>query len=241
MDAKEAKRIVDYVFKDIFGTDNPYTLEQSMALYAYDIPLPHKMKSNISSGQETWGDFPEGAKVTSQADLIMKSAKDEFMRPKKPINSMNDITKMWDEINIYTGERYMDTKEAAESDGLYSSYGVYRSLLQKSSQYVVFCYNNLNCKYLVGSRDSGGSANSIRLDNSANSSSCYEVVWCKKVSRCFYVNNCYDMFECMFCNNISSKKYCIGNMQFEKEEYMKIKDMVIKWIMDDLKKKAGKG
>ena len=32
--------------------------------------------------------------------------------------------------------------------------------------------------------------------------------------------------------HISNKKYCICNMQFEKEEYFAIKKEIIKWIMN---------
>ena len=31
---------------------------------------------------------------------------------------------------------------------------------------------------------------------------------------------------------ISDKKYCISNMQFEKEEYFEIKKEIIKWILN---------
>ena len=162
------------------------------------------------------------------------------MLPKKSINSVEDLLKIWDDINFHTGERYLDSKEVAESDGVYNSYGVYRSLKQFGSQYIVFGYNNQNSKYLVASKDNNASTNSIRVDQCTYVSGSYEIIWSAKVSRSMFINNCVDLFECMFCTQIRSKKYCIANMQFEKDEYMKVKEMVVKWIVDELKNKAKK-
>lgn len=36
---------------------------------------------------------------------------------------------------------------------------------------------------------------------------------------------------CMFCSHIANKRYCIANMQFEKEEYFAIKKQVVDWIV----------
>jgi hypothetical protein len=238
MDKKEAKRIIDVAFKDIFGTGNPLSLEESLKIFASDVPLPKETKSTIDIEETTWGMFNKGDKVAAQADLISRSVKDEFMQPKKPINSVDDLLKIWNDLNIITGERYLESNEVAESDAIYNSFGVYRSMLMFGSQYAVYSYNSSNSKYLVASRDCDSCTNCIKLDQSGYCTSSYEVIWAKKVSRSLFINNCFDLYECMFCNNIRSKKYCIGNMQYEKDEYMKIKGMVIEWIIGDMKRRA---
>lgn len=39
----------------------------------------------------------------------------------------------------------------------------------------------------------------------------------------------------MFCSHISNRRYCIANMQFDKEEYMEIKKEILKWIVSEFK------
>jgi hypothetical protein len=39
----------------------------------------------------------------------------------------------------------------------------------------------------------------------------------------------------MFCSHIANRRYCIANMQFEKEEYMEIKAEVEKWIINQFR------
>jgi hypothetical protein len=238
MDKNEAKKIVDYVFKDVFELDNPFTLEESLKAFASDIPLPKEFKSTFNRSEITWGDFKKDNKVASQSDMMARSAKDEFMKPKEEIKSMDQLLKRWDDINLYTGERYLDSQDVAESDGVYSSTKIYRSQLQFNSQYMVYCYNNRSSKYLLASRDNFACTNGIRYNQANYVSSSYEVLWSSKVSKSMFSYGCFDLYECMFCNNIRSKKYCIGNMQYEKEEYMNIKGMVIKWLMGELNKKA---
>ena len=37
----------------------------------------------------------------------------------------------------------------------------------------------------------------------------------------------------MFCSHIANRRYCIANMQFEREEYMAIKGEVLKWMVSE--------
>ncbi|MCL5430163.1 MAG: hypothetical protein M1504_01640 [Candidatus Marsarchaeota archaeon] len=235
MDENAAKKIVDSVFKDVFGKDNPFALEEVLKIFAYDIQLPQKVKNTEDDGY-TWGVFKKGDKVTSQAGLIAKSAKDEFMSPKKELKSMDDVLKVWDNLNVKTGEKYLESKEVEQSDGAYSSYGVFRSQLTFGSQNIVFCYNNTNSKNLVGSSDNNACVSCIRIEESGYSSLSYNVYWSSKVSRSMFINDCFDMYECLFCSHLRSKKYCIGNMQYTEEEYRKIKGMVVDWAIQEMKK-----
>ena len=42
---------------------------------------------------------------------------------------------------------------------------------------------------------------------------------------------CYDISDCMFCSHISGKRFCIANMQFSEEEYKRLKELVIRWVL----------
>jgi hypothetical protein len=37
--------------------------------------------------------------------------------------------------------------------------------------------------------------------------------------------------DCLFCSHLSGKRFCIANMQFEEEEYYKIKEQVVRWVL----------
>jgi hypothetical protein len=237
MDTKEAKKIVDYVFNDVFGVENPLSLEEARKVFAYDIPLPEKVKS-MASDNYTWGIFGKDEHIISFAELLEKNGKTDFMLPKKKLGSIEDILKEWEKLDYHVGGRYLDSKEVMESDGIYESSSIYRSTLQFGCQNIVYGYMNSNSKYLVASRDNGASTSGIRFNQNKYCATGYDVIWSSKVSKSMYIRDSVDLYECMFCTSLRSKKYCIANMQFEKDEYLKIKGMVTKWAVDQLKKKA---
>lgn len=37
----------------------------------------------------------------------------------------------------------------------------------------------------------------------------------------------------MFCTNLSGKRFCIANMQFEEAEYRRLRDIVVQWVLTD--------
>ncbi len=239
MDTKEAKKIVDYVFKDVFGMDNPFTLEETRQVFAYDIPLPEKIKS-MTGADYTWGIFDKSEKIISFTENLEQSGKTDFMQPKKNVKSMDDFLKEWERLNYHVGGRYLDSKDVSESDGIYESSSVYRSSLQFGCQNIVYGYRNRNSKYLVASWDNGESTSGIRFNQNKYCTSGYDIVWSAKVSKSMYIRDSVDLYECIFCTSLKSKKYCIANMQFEKEEYFKMKKMIVDWTIDQLKKKISK-
>lgn len=231
MDSKKAKQIADYIFKDVFGIDNPYYLEQLRKKFAIDIPTVKKVKCFLS-GIDTWS-FSDEDKIVSQQAIADRFKQNEWMRKKKDLNSIEEVLEAWKEINFLTGEKYINSTDVTESDGIYNSNSVYQSVSVFDSKNIIFCYKIFDCNYMLASRDDSSCTLSIRVKESIFCSSSFEVSWSNKISKSMFIHNSFDLYECLFCSHLRSKKYCIANMQLEKEEYSKIKKMVIDWIMVD--------
>lgn len=229
MDKQKAKQIADYIFKDVFGVDNMFPLEDLQKKFAFDIPLPQKVVSALSK-KDTWTNSPD-EKIASQEDIADRFKKDEWLIKKRPIKSIEDILKAWEEVNYLTGEKYINSKDAMESDGIYNSSSIYHSMSIFDSKNTIFSYKNFDCNYMLASRDNSSCTLGIRMKENIFCSSGFEVSWSNKVSRSMYIHDSFDLFECLFCSHTRSKKYCIANMQFEKDEYLKIKKMVVDWIL----------
>lgn len=230
MDKQKAKQIADYIFKDVFGVDNSYTLDALQKKFAIDIPLAQKVTCALSK-EDTWTISPKEEKIASQKAIAERFKKDEWMRKRKPFKSIDEILESWEEINYLTGEKYISSKEVAESDGIYNSAHVYKSVSVFDSQNTIFCYKIFDCNYMLASRDNSSCNLGIRMKESIFCSSGFEISWSNKVSKSMYIHDCFDVYECLFCSHVRSKKYCIANMQFDKEEYFKLKKLVIEWIL----------
>lgn len=232
MNQQQAKKIADYIFKEVFQRDPIYSLDKYRKKFAFDIPLPSEETCALS-GKPTWSFSAESNKIASQEAIADRFKEDEWMQKKESINSMEDLLRRWQKINYITGEKYINSKEVNRSDGVYHSAFVYQSVSIFDSKNIIFSYKIFDCNYLLASRDDSSCVLGIRTKESLNCSSCFEVSWSAKVSRSMFIHDCFDLYECLFCFHIRSKRYCVANMQFEKEEYLRIKKMVIDWILKD--------
>jgi len=232
MDNQKAKQISDYIFKDVFNIENPYSLDQLKSKFAFDIPFASKVRCALS-GIDTWSFSAEGEKTASQKAIADRFKEDEWMRKKKLFKSIDDVLAAWQNINYITGEKYINSKDVAGSDGIYNSSSVYQSVSVFDSKNIIFSYKIFDCNYLLASRDNSSCTLGIRVKESIYCSSCFEVSWSNKVSRSMYLHDCFDLFECLFCSHLRSKKYCVANIQLAKDEYFKIKKMVVDWILKD--------
>lgn len=230
MDKDKALEIVNKIFKSIFNEDNPYTLEELLDKFAFDLKLPKQVKDTLT-GEVTWADSLSSAKFITLANMEKKDKTTGWMLPKIEVHSLEEIIKIWDKINLTTTERVYDSLNVLESDTIYGCQNIYRSTDCRACENLVYCDSCGDSYYLLASQRSGSCNYAIRCDDSKDCSNCYNVICSNKVSNSFFIQDCFDLYECMFCSHIASKKYCIANMQFTKEEYMQIKESIKKWIL----------
>lgn len=230
MNMNVAQQTADYIMKDIFGVDRPFPLPHIIERFAFDIPSVQPVRCALS-GEEIWTFFPTGEKIASQKAIADRFKKDEWMREKKSLTYIQDVLRSWNEINYLTGEKYIHSRDVSESDGIYNSSGVHRSVSVFDSKHIVASYKLFDSQYMLASRDCSSCNVGIRMKESIFCSSGFEISWSHKVSRSMYIHDCFDVYECLFCSHLRSKKYCIANMQYGKEEYVNVKKLVIDWIL----------
>jgi len=230
MNQQQAKEIADKIIGQVFGYQNPFTLEQIMEKFAFDIALPQQVPDSLT-GQTTWTAAINQARFM-QHEAQMTLPEGNMEKPKRPITSIQDILTYWQETNTMAAERYQQSVNVAESDNINRSENVYRSQDINDSKNIVFCDSTFGgAEYLLASRRSGASTFCIRLEESAQCSNSFSVNWSAKVVNSLFIQDCYDMQDCMFCSHMTGKQYWIANMPFEKDEYFKIRDMVVRWIL----------
>ena len=156
---------------------------------------------------------------------------DDWLLPKRQLNSLQDILAAWNDVNLTATERSIDSQNMSECDMIYFSQNVYRSQDITSSRNIIFSDSVLSSEYLAASQRSQASNFCIRLEDSKETSNSFGVSWSGSISNSFFLHDCKDVHDSMFCSHIASKQYCIANMQFEKEEYEKLKEQVMRWIL----------
>lgn len=239
MDETQAKKIVDTVFRDVFGIENSFSMETIKRSLCHNIDLPVETVCSVTN-KKTWVYDPdENYRILSDAAKMQMNKDAPMMMPKKPLGSMEDVLGAWKEINFLTSEKVVSSQEVAESDSVTTSANVFHSSLVMSSKNIVYSSNLINSNHMVASKGSNSCSMGIRMFDNIYCSSSFEVKWSSKVSKSMFIVDCLDLYECLFCFDIRSKKYCVANIQLEKDEYMKVKAMIVKWIMDKYMHGAG--
>ncbi len=231
MTDKEALEKANKIFINIFGQKNPYTLDELLSKFAFDIKLPQKVIDSLTS-KETWAESINPSKFITQENMEAYDKKYGWMQKKKDVSSLEDILKLWKKINLTTTERIYDSENVHKSDTIYRSENVYRSLDCRECKNVLFSDGCGNSEFILGCQRTGGSNFCIRVDDSGSCINSYNVICSAKISNSFFIQDSKDLDECMFCSHIDNKKYCIANMQFEKDEYFEIKKEIINWILN---------
>ena len=235
MTAHQAQELLDKIVGQIVGYKNPLSLEDFMKKFAFDIRLPQQVVDAVDT-KSTWAQSTNPTRFVRMSNarkLSMGGASEatDFLRPKRPLNGVEDILAAWNEINFTTTERVKDSLNVGESDNIDHSENVFRSQDVNNSKNVIFSDGIGNSESMAASQRSGNSLFCIRAEDSFECTNCFNVSWSAKLTNCFFMQDTGDMQDSMFCTNIKGKRYCIANMQYEPEEYNRIKDSVMRWIL----------
>jgi len=110
------------------------------------------------------------------------------------------------------------------------------------SKYLAYCFWPRESEYVFGSVLLFSSDFCINCYYSTNLTRCFELDNCDHCSDSYFCHNCENLKDCMFCFNTKSKRYAIGNVEVGKEEYERIKKLILGDILNQLgqKKKLSK-
>lgn len=230
MNATEAKQILDKIIGQICGYQNPLSLEQFMQKFAFDVRLPQQVFDSTDNSP-TWASSTNPTRFIKQETVLARYRINDGFKEKQPINNLNDLLGLWNEINYFTTERQIESLNVGESDCVLKSENVYRSQDIRRSKNILLSDGIEDSEFIAASQRSGGNAFCIRVEDSGECSNSFGVSWSSKITNSFFIHDCSDIADSMFCSGIKGRQYCIANMQFEKEEYEKLKQQVVQWIL----------
>lgn len=230
MNDNQVLEIVNKIFKNVFDVENNFNLEEILEKFAFDVKLP-KQVNDSTTNEVTWADSINNSKFITLKNMEKYDLKNGWMLEKRAVSSLQDIINIWNKINLTTTERVYDSINVSKSDTIYRCENVYRSTDCLDSKNIVYCDSCGSSEYLLASSRSGMSNFCIRTDDSKNCSNSYNVICSDKISNSLFIQDCFNLYECIFCAHIANKRFCIANMQFEENEYYKIKKAIISWIL----------
>lgn len=219
--------IYNTVWKGIFTNVVPLEIERFKELFASDIVLPKKFQCEIS-GEDIYSDsdFPY-KRYISEKEIWKRDEIDNFVKEKVTISGLNDVLPKIKDLAMFRGNNKMNSDVVENSDNIFSSSYVFESSSIMNCQKILFSHNLGPSEYLLASKNSKDCSFGIRLVDAAGVSNSFDVSYSGKSSNCYFCHDCFDLRDCMFCFHLNSKQFCIGNMQFEEQEYKQLKEKIL--------------
>ncbi len=230
MDDVEVLKIVNKIFKSVFDRECSFSLDELLEKFAFDINLPKEVRDSTTN-EVTWADNIASNSFITLNNMENIDKKEGWMKKREDIKSLEDIIRIWKNINLTTTERVFDSLNVSKSDTIYSSENVYRSTDLNLCKNAVYSDSCVNSEYILASKRSTNCSFCIRTDDSKDCSNSYSVICSNKVSNSLFIQDAFNLYECMFCAHIANKRFCIANMQFEENEYYELKKIIIDWIL----------
>jgi len=225
-------KILDQICANVFGYKNPFTPEQFLQKFGFDVRVPKEINDS-TDGTATWAQSINPTKFITMENARKRNDIDDWVIPKRPINSVEDILAIWNETNYAATERQIESENVYQSDNIYNSQHVYRCMDMHFSKNVFACDTCRKLEYVACSQRSNTSTYSIRIEDSSECTNSFNVIWSGKITNCLFINDCHDMYKSMFCSHMAGKRFCIANMQFTEEEYNHWEKIVKEWILSN--------
>ncbi len=230
MTSNEAQTVIDTIIEQIFGFKNPYTLEQFQQKFAFDVRLPSQV-TDATTGEISWAQSVNPSKFIKMDNAWKMFEANDGLLPAQQLMGIDDILSAWGKVNLTASERYLDSLNVSQSDNIYTCENVYRSIDCHRSKHIVFCDCAIDSEYVAAVQRSHTLSYALRIEDSHSTSKSFAVSWSNNVTNSFFIHDCKDMMDSMFCSHITNKRFCIANMQFEETEYMRLRDIVARWIL----------
>lgn len=90
MTDKFALEIINKIFKNVFDEDNPYSLEEILSKFAFDIKLPNQVYDSVTN-EVTYADSINSGKYITLANMERKDKENSWMLKKREIHDLQEL------------------------------------------------------------------------------------------------------------------------------------------------------
>ena len=193
-------------------------------------------KSSLS-GKEVAFVFPHYPK--SAGTLSLDEV--DFNKKFEPlsINDVKDIDSIIGALGervSYTGDIHLGNSQFVEgSTDVIDSFYIMDSVQLISCKHIAYGYNMEYSNDIFGTMNIGYCNYAIKLSNSGNLARCFELHTCQESSDCYYSHSIYNCKNCMFCFNLRSTNYAIGNLPLPPDKFLSLKKKLLQEMAGDLK------
>ncbi|MBU0586514.1 hypothetical protein KJ780_03310 [Candidatus Micrarchaeota archaeon] len=212
----------EWLEKDLFGKiGRTKSVKSGKAVYFPSVPNFERIAGNMLTLEESL-EYGKNALSEKQVEkLSLKNAGETL----KGISSTS--------VEVVYGHN-IGIKECA---GYGPSQYCYRSCFAWFDKFCACSFWPRTSEYCFGVSRILDSKFCIRCFDSTNLTRCFEVSDSTSCSDLYFSHNCENVRDGILCFNIKNKKYAVGNIEVGREQYMRIKKMLLEWVGKELEGK----
>ncbi|MFH1285010.1 MAG: hypothetical protein ABIH99_00330 [Candidatus Micrarchaeota archaeon] len=219
---KPLKKYEKWLLKRVEGVVDSKSVVSGRKVYTPPLEFFERVRSRIVTFDEALELGKKELEKSELSDLSLASAEKKLKK----------IAYTTPEAELGRNLSISETALCADSSS------TFRSSIAVYSKYAAYCFWPTACEYVFGCSILISSRFCIHCYNSAYLTRCFEVDSSTNCRDSYFCHNCEGLDNCMFCFNVKSKRYAIGNVEVGKERYEEIKRKILSEIMGELEKKG---
>jgi hypothetical protein len=203
--------------------------------------MPFKLPS-ASSGKQVHVSGLPFYKSLSASHIVREKEGFELSKmlklEERELHSLGSIRESLHKIAWLTPERHFGNNiNVIECPISLDSMNCYKGSVYICNEYSAYSSWPRNSKYVFGSESAFSCNSCIKCFYSGGLSRCFEVDSSSNSSDLYFSHNCENVNDSMFTFNAKNLRYSIGNVQYPREGYLKLRSSLLGQITSELEKK----
>ena len=152
-------------------------------------------------------------------------------------DSLKSISPKLGSIAIYITEFVEGENQDVIDSTIYKDlFHAYKIVDCFDSKHIAYNFWTDRNEYTFGTYRTFDAKFCIHCYNSKNVMMSFELDACKSCSGLMFSHNCENVHDSLFCFNTKNKRYAVANHELGKEEFLKVKGMLVDYILKELEK-----
>jgi len=202
------------------------------------------MKSAVSDEKVYVGGYVIDMTVAKSGRAVKLFELNELCQPREATDGLKsgeltlaNLGEFIARIALFTPEEFLFTRNAAECSTVhYGSNVLCCSRAYHAKDSAFSCWPR-DSDHMFGCDATRNSNFCFHCYNSYKLTRCFDVDTSQNCSGGYFLHNCENVHDSMFCFNAKNLRYAIGNAEVGKEEFARVKKIVLDEIVSSLEKK----
>lgn len=190
-----------------------------------------------AEGWLRFGEFP-ASRLVSQEEALKLGEEKKIVIEEGEEPGLAEILRKVSDIAYYTCEWHGRSEKAIQCPIAYDSHTVYRVVDSTGGKKSGCASQVAYSEHIFGGAHSRifQSRFCIKGYDSVNANNCFEIDNCHDASHSMFCHNCENVSDCLFCFNTKNKRYCVGNTEVGREEFLRVKKILLDYVVGKLEK-----